>query len=234
MITWFMFSLQDACNPLIEELMFFHDFTIIILIFIISTVACFIEIRALNLFYDKNLLQGHIVECLWTTLPILILIQVAVPSLLILYVIDDRMYCRLSLKVTGHQWYWTYEYRDFWASTLQNPITLDSYMVPEARAGLEEFRTLDVDNRAVLPYTTTVRLLVRSQDVLHSWALPALGVKVDASPGRLNQIKLYSHRPGVYFGQCSEICGANHSFIPICVEFISPLDFLNWAQRAEF
>lgn len=233
MITWNILSLQDSCNPIIEELIFFHDFTIVVLVFTVSIVGCFIELRALNKLLDKNLLQGQVVECLWTSLPVLVLVQVAVPSLLILYVIDDRAHCGLSIKVIGHQWYWSYEYRDFWSNKIHAPVSIDSFILPTREREMELFRLLDVDNRAVAPFSTTIRLLVGSYDVLHSWTVPVLGVKVDASPGRLNQVKLFRHRPGVFYGQCSEICGANHRFMPICLEFVSSLDFLTWVNTYE-
>ena len=228
MATWAQFGLQDAVSPVIEEFIFFHDFTILVLAFITTIVGGIICTLMVSKQLDKGLLEGQILECIWTVIPAVILLQVAIPSLLLLYMLDETLSCRLTLKAVGHQWYWRYEYSDFWSRTDDKAIEFDSYMVPtnELEDGIT--RLLDVDNRVVLPFGTHTRVLVRAADVLHSWTVPALGVKADATPGRLNQVKFVSHRPGVFYGQCSEICGANHRFIPIVVELVGASDFLSW------
>lgn len=156
------------------------------------------------------------------------LFQIGVPSLTLLYIVDETtVTSQISLKAIGHQWYWSYEYRDRWSDT--PPVAYDSYMTPASELNRRGTRLLEVDNRTPLPYNVVVRAIVTSADVLHSWALPSLGVKVDACPGRLNQQSFIGYRPGVYYGQCSEICGSNHRFIPIVIEFISPGDYFWWA-----
>ncbi len=169
-------------------------------------------------------MEGQILEGIWTALPACVLIQLAIPSLLLLYTLDEISDAEILIKVIGHQWYWSYEYSDFAKSELAN-IEFDSYMLPSDEATI---RLLEVDNRTILPYRVAIRVLVGSTDVLHSWAVPALGVKIDACPGRLNHITMIRHRPGFFFGQCSEICGANHRFMPICVEIIEISNFINW------
>ena len=179
----------------------------------------------LNKFVNRYLLDGQMIEIIWTVLPALILIVLALPSLRLLYLIDETTEPRITLKTIGHQWYWRYEYSDF------NEIEFDSYIIPENTLNNREFRLLEVDNRVILPYLTQIRLLVTAADVIHSWTIPSLGIKADAVPGRLNQLNILFNRPGVFFGQCSEICGANHSFIPISVEAINPYDFLSWIKQ---
>jgi cytochrome c oxidase subunit 2 len=233
MASWAQFGLQDAVSPVIEEFIFFHDFTLIVLVFIIRFVFYLTGRLFVNGWVNRNLLEGQILERIWTVIPAIILLQIAVPSLLLLYILDETVSCRLTLKAIGHQWYWRYEYSDFWTPAQSKRIEFDSYIVPtnELEPGIA--RLLDVDNRVVLPFSTHTRVLIRAADVLHSWTVPALGVKADACPGRLNQIKFISHRPGVFYGQCSEICGANHRFIPIVVELVRSEDFLSWVRSLE-
>ena len=229
MITWSQIGLQDATSPIIEEFIFFHDFTIVVLTFIVRFVS-YIMVRILfNSHVNTGLLEGQVIECIWTLVPAVILIQIAVPSLLLLYMLDERIKCGLTVKAIGHQWYWTYEYSDFWRHEGEK-LEFDSYILPQRDGGPSAYRLLDVDNRTPVPWGVHTRVLVRSADVLHSWAVPALGLKADACPGRLNQVKFVGHRPGVFFGQCSEICGANHRFMPIALEFTRRQDFLVWVE----
>lgn len=181
-----------------------------------------------NTFINKTLLERQIIECVWTIVPAVILIQIAIPSLLLLYILDESIDASLTIKALGHQWYWRYEYTDFWRAGSASAVEFDSYIVPEGDIEAQIFRLLDVDNRAVVPFNTHVRVLISSADVLHAWTVPSLGVKADAVPGRLNQVKFIAQRPGIYFGQCSEICGANHRFIPIVIEAVNTNDFLTW------
>ena len=210
-----------------EELIFLHDYINLILLFIITFVGYIIYRMVVNRFINITLLESQIIECVWTIIPAVILIQIALPSLL-LYILDEAVNSSLTLKVVGHQWYWSYEYTDFWSLKLDRRLEFDSYMLPEENAESRLFRLLDVDNRPVIPFKTHIRVLVSAADVLHAWTVPALGVKVDAVPGRLNQLKFICQRPGTFSGQCSEICGANHRFIPIIMEVVSIRDFLNW------
>ena len=204
-----------------EELIFLHDFINMVLIFIIRFVGYIIIRIIYNKYININLLESQIIECIWTIIPAVILIQIAIPSLLLLYILDESVDSSLTLKVLGHQWYWSYEYTDFWSVSNNTQIEFDSYIVPTNDLERRIFRLLDVDNRTVVPFNVHVRMLISSADVLHAWTVPSLGVKADAVPGRLNQVKFVSQRPGIFFGQCSEICGANHRFMPIVIEFIS-------------
>lgn len=225
MATWAQFRFSNSASPLIEQLIFFHDHAILILILITTLVGYFIIRLLTNSFINRYLLDGQIIEIIWTVLPAVILIILALPSLRLLYLIDETTEPSLTLKTVGHQWYWSYEYSDF------NDIEFDSYIIPTNSLNRGDIRLLEVDNRVILPYLTQIRLLVRAADVIHSWTIPRLGVKADAVPGRLNQLNLLFNRPGIFYGQCSEICGANHRFIPIRVEAINPKDFLNWVKQ---
>ena len=232
-ITWGQFGLQDANSPIIEELLFLHDFINLILIFIIRFVGYIIFRILFNNFINKNLLERQIIECIWTIIPAAILVQIAMPSLLLLYILDESIDSSISIKVIGHQWYWSYEYTDFWSIVDNYQLEFDTYIIPTNELEDSIFRLLDVDNRTVIPYNIHTRVIISSADVLHAWTVPSLGVKADAVPGRLNQVKFIAQRPGLFFGQCSEICGANHRFIPIMIEAINPRVFLNWMLRIQ-
>lgn len=181
-----------------------------------------------SLYYNKlinrYLLEGQTIEVIWTILPAVTLVFIALPSLRLLYLLDELNNPLISLKVIGHQWYWSYEYSDFLN------VEFDSYIIPSEDLIISGFRLLEVDNNVVLPILTQVRVIVTAADVLHSWAVPSLGVKIDGTPGRLNQVRFYLNRAGLFYGQCSEICGANHRFIPIVIEGTSIKWFLNWVK----
>lgn len=155
-----------------------------------------------NSITNRFLLEGQTIEIIWTVVPAIILIFIALPSLRLLYMLDEVNRPRVTLKTIGHQWYWRYEYSDFLE------VEFDSYIVPTADLETNGFRLLDVDNRTVLPINTQIRILINAADVIHSWTIPALGVKADAIPGRLNQTRFLINRPGLFYGQCSEICVA--------------------------
>jgi cytochrome c oxidase subunit 2 len=222
MATWSNLNLQDRASPLIEQLIFFHDHTLLILVIVTVIVAYIITILFFNNYINRFLLHGQIIEIIWTILPAIILIFIALPSIRILYLLDEVNNPSITLKAIGHQWYWKYEYSDF------NNIEFDSYIIRTNELNDYNFRLLEVDNRVVLPINSQIRIIVTAADVIHSWTVPALGVKVDGTPGRLNQSNFYINRPGLYFGQCSEICGANHRFIPIIIERISTEYFIKW------
>lgn len=226
MATWGYLGLQDRASPLIEQLTFFHDHTMVVLILITTLVGYLICTLAFNKYVNRFLLENQIIEIIWTVFPALILIFIALPSLRLLYLLDEVKTPSVTLKSIGHQWYWSYEYSDFFQ------LEFDSYMLPSSDLSTNGFRLLDVDNRAVLPFNTQIRVLVRAADVIHSWTVPALGVKADAVPGRLNQISFLMSRPGLFYGQCSEICGANHRFIPIVIERVSVKSFLEWISSS--
>lgn len=221
MSTWSQFGLQDAFSPVIEEFIYFHDFTNMILLFILRFVGFILISILFNKIIHKSLLEGQILECIWTLIPALILIQIALPSLVLLYTLEEyRRDKGVSLKATGHQWYWRYEYPEISSLSENGPSRFDSYITPENELIKGDFRLLETDNRVNLPSQIPIRILVTRADVLHSWAMPRLRLKVDAVPGRLNQLSIEINAVGVFYGQCSEICGANHRFIPIAIQFL--------------
>lgn len=222
MFNWSGLRFQDSCSPTIEQLIIFHDHTIIIVI-IITIAVGYIIISLISIKYiNRNLLEGQVIELVWTVLPAVMLIFIALPSLQILYLMEENNNCIISIKAVGHQWYWSYEYSDF------KKIEFDSYMKPSNELSDRDFRLLEVDNCLVLPFNIQSRVLTTSFDVIHSWTIPSLGVKVDANPGRINQGNIFINRPGLFYGQCSEICGSNHRFMPICIESLNLNSFLSW------
>lgn len=225
MATWNNISTQDRASPLIEQLILFHDHTLMILIIITTLVGCLIASLIFNKLTNRFLLEGQTIEVIWTILPAVTLIFIALPSLRLLYILDEINNPLISIKTIGHQWYWSYEYSDF------KNLEFDSYIIPQTNIKSFNFRLLDVDNRIILPFNSQIRIIVTATDVLHSWTIPSLGVKIDATPGRLNQIRFIINRPGIIYGQCSEICGANHSFIPIVIERVSTNNFIKWITK---
>jgi cytochrome c oxidase subunit 2 len=223
---------QDPATPVMEGIIDFYNdlFFFLVLIFIFVS---FLLLRIITLF-DQNVskksetfVHGTTVEIVWTLIPAFILMLVAIPSFSLLYSVDEIIDPTITLKIIGHQWYWSYEYSDFLTESGES-IDFDSYMIPEEDLKKGSLRLLEVDNRVVLPVNTHIRLIVSAADVIHSWAVPSFGIKLDACPGRLNQTSLYVKREGVYFGQCSEICGVNHGFMPIVVQVVSLDEYINW------
>jgi len=172
----------------------------------------------------SRIIHGSTLEVVWTVVPSIILLILAFPSFALLYSMDEVVHPAVTIKVTGNQWYWDYEYSDY----EDESIIFDSYMVPEDELEEGELRLLEVDNRVVLPVDTHIRILVTGRDVIHCWSVPSLGVKCDGIPGRLNQTSVFIDREGTFYGQCSEICGTHHGFMPICVEGVSTSDYLDW------
>lgn len=216
-----IFSLKNRNSPLIEQLIFFHDNSILILILIINLVRYIILSILINKNNNYFLLSGQIIEIIWTIIPAIILLFIAFPSLKLLYLLEENRNPFISLKTIGHQWYWKYEYSNF-------NLNFDSYIINKDELKIFIIRLLDVDNRVILPYNYIIRVIVSAADVIHSWTIPSIGIKVDATPGRINQLNFIINRSRIFFGQCSEICGANHSFIPISIERISLKYFLKW------
>ena len=221
---------QDAATPMMQGIMDLHHDIFFFLILILVFVS-WILVRALWHFNSKKnpipqrIVHGTTIEILWTLFPSIILMFIAIPSFALLYSMDEVVVDpAITIKAIGHQWYWTYEYSDYNSSDEQS-LTFDSYMIPEDDLELGQLRLLEVDNRVVVPAKTHIRIIVTSADVLHSWAVPSSGVKCDAVPGRLNQTSILVQREGVYYGQCSEICGTNHAFMPIVVEAVSRKDY---------
>lgn len=225
MATWNNLDLQNRASPLIEQLVFFHDHTLIILLIITVIVGYLIFIIFFNKLTNRFLLHGQTIEIIWTILPAIILLFIAFPSLRLLYLLDEINEPTVTLKSIGHQWYWSYEYSDF------KNLEFDSYIIPTNELTENIFRLLDVDNRIILPINSQIRILITSADVIHSWTIPSLGVKVDGTPGRLNQSNFIINRPGLFFGQCSEICGANHRFMPIVIERVNTSSFIKWLTK---
>nr|YP_009316491.1 cytochrome c oxidase subunit II [Gymnocypris potanini]AOV83535.1 cytochrome c oxidase subunit II [Gymnocypris potanini] len=215
---------QDAASPVMEELLHFHDHALMI-VFLISTLVLYIIVAMVSTkLTNKYILDSQEIEIVWTILPAVILVLIALPSLRILYLMDEINDPHLTIKAMGHQWYWSYEYTDY------ENLGFDSYMVPTQDLAPGQFRLLESDHRMVIPMESPIRVLVSAEDVLHSWTVPSLGVKMDAVPGRLNQTAFIASHPGVFYGQCSEICGANHSFMPIVVEAVPLEYFENWSS----
>nr|ALO77449.1 cytochrome c oxidase subunit 2 [Dermestidae sp. GENSP01] len=221
MATWSTNLTQDSMSPLMEQLTFFHDHTLLILMAITIMVGYLMSSLTNNKLNYRFLLEGQTIEIIWTILPAITLILIALPSLRLIYLLDELMNPSLSIKTIGHQWYWSYEYSDF------KNIEFDSYLMNQEMKSYQ-YRLLDVDARTPIPFKSTIRMMVTAADVIHSWTIPSMGVKIDAAPGRLNQTSILSNRAGLTMGQCSEICGANHSFMPIMLESISPKAFIKW------
>nr|WMY24035.1 cytochrome c oxidase subunit II [Nasutitermes sp. 1 MLW-2023a]WNL53785.1 cytochrome c oxidase subunit II [Nasutitermes sp. 1 MLW-2023a]WNL53798.1 cytochrome c oxidase subunit II [Nasutitermes sp. 1 MLW-2023a] len=225
MATWLSMTLQDSASPVMEQLIFFHDHALMIVLMIITAVFYTMISIIQNKQTSRFILEGQMIETLWTIAPAIILVFIAIPSLRLLYLMDEIHNPAMTLKTVGHQWYWSYEYSDF------TKLEFDSYMLQQEDQPINSFRLLDTDNRVVLPMNSPIRMIVTAADVLHSWTVPSLGVKTDATPGRLNQMSFSINRPGLLYGQCSEICGANHSFMPIVIESVPTNQFINWVSQ---
>lgn len=199
MATWKTLTIQDRASPLIEQLIFFHDHTLIILLIITILVGYIIVQLFINKFNYRFLLEGQIIELIWTILPAITLIFIALPSLRLLYLLDEINNPLITIKTIGHQWYWSYEYTDF------KNIEFDSYIIPSNEIDIYNFRLLDVDNRIAIPFNSQIRILITAADVLHSWTIPSLSVKLDATPGRLNQITFFINRTGIFLDRKSVV-----------------------------
>ncbi len=229
----YQLGMQDMASSLGEEIVFFHDKLLFYMILIgVSTFWIIGQIcinfndekRAIS---HKYLTHGTVIEVIWTITPALILVTIAFPSFKLLYLMDEVIDPAITIKAIGHQWYWSYEYSDYCGSD-EESLSFDSYMLPTEDLENGDLRLLEVDNRIVLPTNTHVRVIVTAADVIHSWALPSLGIKVDAVPGRLNAVSFLVKRHGIYYGQCSEICGAQHGFMPIVVQAVDLLTYTDW------
>ena len=221
-------GLQDPATPTVEGMAFFHDYLNSYMI-IIGTCVFFL-LYTLSVSFNKKtnykvneFTHDSLLEIIWTVLPAFVLLLLAIPSFTLLYSLDELSSPTMTLKVIGHQWYWSYENFYVGRSSFYFPNEIyDSYMLSVSDLNSEKpFRLLEVDNIVNLPILTHIRILVTASDVLHSWAIPSFGIKVDACPGRLSQASLYLKRPGIYYGQCSEICGINHGFMPIVVKGVA-------------
>lgn len=231
-------NLQDPATPILEGMLFFHNYLCFFSI-IIGTTTFWVLWTAIKSFNEINsdlpsqkFTHSSVLEIIWTILPAVALLLIAIPSFALLYSLDELIDPKLTLKVIGSQWFWSYEYSDssieFFPGHTLPDLNFDSYMIPTDELVKGSFRLLEVDNRITLPIKTHIRVLVTATDVLHSWAIPSFGIKIDACPGRLSQASIFIKRPGVYFGQCSEICGVNHGFMPIVIKGVSIDSYINW------
>jgi ubiquinol-cytochrome c reductase cytochrome b subunit len=227
---------QDSATPQMEGLVELHDnimFYLVIILFGVGWILLSIIKTYTNTespISHKYLNHGTLIELIWTITPALILILIAFPSFKLLYLMDEVSDPAMSVLAEGHQWYWSYQYPDFLNSD-EEFIEFDSYLVPESDLEEGALRMLEVDNRVILPELTHVRFIVTGADVIHSLACPALGIKCDAYPGKLSQVSVLINREGVFYGQCSEICGILHSSMPIVIESVSIEKFLTWLEE---
>ena len=226
------FGFQEAATPVMRDIQDLHQ----LLLIIITVITLFVLALLLYVIFRFNAKRNPtpsrtshntLVEVLWTVLPVLILVVIAVPSFKLLYFMDRTDKPELTLKVTGNQWYWSYQYQDY------GDFRFDSLMIPTEQLQPGQLRLLEVDNQVVVPVGTNIRLLLTSADVLHAWSVPAFGVKMDTVPGHLNETWMRIERPGTYYGQCSELCGVNHGFMPIAVRAVSKEEFQVWVEEAK-
>ena len=222
---WQMYY-QEPATPVMEHLYDFHKTLLIIegaIVLLVAALLIFVIIRfrASKTSTPSKMAHNTLLEMIWTAIPVLILVYIAFPSFKILYMMDVTPKAQLTIKAIGNQWYWTYEYPD-------HNIRFDSNIVPDNQLKPGQLRLFEVDNRVIVPIHTNVRVITTSSDILHSWAVPAFGVKRDSIPGRLNETWFNVKKEGVYYGQCSELCGVKHGFMPIVVEAVSPAQFEQW------
>lgn len=242
---------QDPASPVMEGLIELHDFifSFIVVLFFLVFFNIYKIVYDFNFENYKNIEKikthvklinfshGVILEIVWTTIPSIILVFIAIPSFSLLYSMDEVIEPSLTVKVIGHQWYWSYEYSD---RANKHNLSLDSYLLVDSNIEkalkllkVKAYRMLDVNFPLVLPIKTHIRFLVTSADVIHSWAIPSLALKIDAMPGRLNQLSTYIKRSGIYYGQCSEICGVNHGYMPSVIFAVSKSKYINWLIKNE-
>jgi len=227
-------TFQSPATQTMEQLIDLHHDVFALLLFLCTLIFYLLfqvvyKFRATNLITERNFFfTSHTwLEVAWTIVPMLIILLILFPSFALLYAMDELKSPLLTIRIIGHQWYWTYEIPISYNNTkVPHVRVFDSYMLAEEDLPFGGFRLLEVDNRLQIPVYSIIRLLITSTDVLHSWAVPSFGVKVDACPGRLNQASINVFRLGIFYGQCSEICGINHGFMPIAVESLIMADFL--------
>ncbi|MFZ1429607.1 MAG: cytochrome c oxidase subunit II [Geminicoccaceae bacterium] len=225
-------GMQAAATPIMHRVTSFHGLlvwmcvAIVLFVFALLVYACWRFSEKRNPVPSRRS-HNTLLEIVWTAVPVLILVIIAIPSFKLLYFMDVVPETELTIKATGHQWYWSYEYPD------NGNFTFDSYMIAPADLQPGQLRLLEADNRIVVPVKTNIRIQTTAADVLHSWAVPQFGVKVDAVPGRLNELWINVDEPGTYYGQCSELCGVNHGFMPITVQAVERPEFDAWVAEAK-
>lgn len=234
-IAWGIFF-QDSASPQMEGIVEIHNYIMYFLTAILIGVGWILIHNVRTYIYTvspishKYLKHGTLIELIWTITPAIILILIAFPSFKLLYLMDEVSDPSMSILAEGHQWYWSYQYPDFLNEDNEN-VEFDSYIVPESDLEEGTLRMLEVDNRVILPESTYIRFIITSGDVIHSFSCNALGIKCDAYPGRLNQVSVFINREGVFYGQCSEICGILHSSMPIVIESVNLEKFLLWLEE---
>jgi len=223
---------QEAATPVMREVLVFND---LLMSFIVSTfvfvvlllIYTMIRFSAARNPVPSKTTHNTIVEVVWTVVPIMVLIVFTVPSFKLLYFQDRTVNAEMTIKAIGHQWYWTYEYSD------HDGLTFDALIIADDEIVAGQSRLLETDNRLIVPVGTNIRLLTTADDVIHAWGVPAFGIKIDSVPGRVNETWFHVEREGVYYGQCSELCGVYHGFMPITVEVLSKDAFAAWLVKAK-
>ncbi len=231
-VTPWQLGLQEAASPVMAQIHSLNDYLTLICILIVAFVLALLGYVCLRFNEKANptpskTTHNTFLEVVWTAIPVLILVSIAIPSLKLLFFMDKTHDPDMTLKVTGHQWYWSYEYPD------HGEFTFDAVMVDDDELEEGQRRLLSTDEEVVLPVGKNIRVLLASEDVIHAWALPQFGVKIDTVPGRTNETWLRIDKEGVYYGQCSELCGVNHGFMPITVRAVSADDFAAWVEEAK-
>lgn len=223
---------QDAASPLMEKTVHFHNFLLVVIFAVSIFVLALLVVTCVRFREKKNPVpstrtHNTFIEIVWTVAPVLILLAIAVPSFRLLFYAENLPKAEMTLKVIGYQWYWGYQYPD------QGNLAFESHMKEDKDLRPGELRLLTVDNPVVLPVDTNIRLQTTAADVIHCWAVPAFAIKMDAIPGRLNETWFRITKPGTYYGQCSELCGVNHGFMPIMIKAVSKEEFKKWAEQAK-
>lgn len=228
------FYFQDSATPNQEGILELHDNIMFYLVVILGLVSWILF--SIVITYSKNpiaykyIKHGQTIEIIWTIFPAVVLLIIAFPSFILLYLCDEVISPAITIKAIGYQWYWKYEYSDFINDNGEN-IEFESYVIPDSLLEEGQLRLLDTDTSIVVPIDLHIRFIVTAADVIHDFAIPSLGIKVDGTPGRLNQVSALIQREGVFYGICSELCGVGHGQIPIKVEAVSLPKFLEWLNE---
>ena len=223
---------QEAATPVMEKITEYHNILLVVIysigifVFLLLTYTC-IRFSAKNNPTPSKNTHNTLIEIIWTALPVIILVMLCIPSMRTLYFAQKIDNPDMTVKIIGNQWYWSYQYPD------HGNIAFDSYIIKDADLKPGQMRLLEVDNHVVVPVDTKVRIQLTASDVIHSWAVPSFGVKIDAVPGRLNEMWFKATKLGTYYGQCSELCGTGHGFMPIAVDVVSKEDFNKWVLEAK-
>jgi cytochrome c oxidase subunit 2 len=220
---------QDPASPIMTQITELHNTITVIILAILALVFVLLGYVVIRFSHKRQKVaqqwsHNTVLEVVWTLIPVLILVGIAFPSFKLLYAMDRTEQADLTLKVTGHQWYWSYAYPD------QN-VAFDSNLVQDDQLEAGQPRLLTTDAKVVVPVNAVVRLQTVAEDVIHSWSVPAFGVKIDAMPGRINETWFKAERTGTYYGQCSQLCGVNHGFMPIEVQVVTKEEFDAWVEQ---